>query len=580
MKLSIISYACQNVLVPCLLPCVIFCCFILNGIILNSAYCQDDTIELEVKKVIDKGVQALLNADVKSEETGIYVYTLIKSGVSPEDPKIQAILQQILEKCQTGVYVPTHDHIYETSLDIVALSSLENKEHIKYIQMMVNFLTSKQMDTGGWYYVDIVPGALGDTSMIQYAMLAYWNAGMSGIELDANVLNKACEWLLKYQDPDGGFYYQPHKKDAKKLTMTSAAVGAIGIARLLFHGDRAVKEEQKKPMGVLIDNLSKDETKTIKIKGKANFKPGELDGAADRGIDWLARNYDKTNNPQYIEHRFIYYYCYTMERMTAVHNLKKIGTRDWYQDGFVSLQKTQSPSGLWTDGIGGYAVADTCFALLFLKKATNKVLKRNVIGVGGGLLISGRGLPDNLTDITKSKTGNIAAKKSLGSMDDMLAELEKAEVVDIEATQQAIVETVQLGKPQDLIGQREKLLKLVEHKDPDIRRTAVWALSRCSVLEDAGIFVKKLDDQELDVAVEARNGLCWMSRQINGLGEPAHPRDTLTPQEEWDSVSPERQQEAIKKWRLDAKGAWEKWHFKNRPYELRDDLEEPLPKEK
>jgi hypothetical protein len=63
-----------------------------------------------------------------------------------------------------------------------------------------------------------------------------------------------------------------------------------------------------------------------------------------------------------------YYYLFSLERMAVVYNIKTIGKTDWYVWGAEDLVNAQSIDGSW---IGGYTDwhADTCFALLFLKRA-------------------------------------------------------------------------------------------------------------------------------------------------------------------------------------------------------------------
>ncbi|HLY10340.1 MAG TPA: hypothetical protein VKW04_13635, partial [Planctomycetota bacterium] len=58
-----------------------------------------------------------------------------------------------------------------------------------------------------------------------------------------------------------------------------------------------------------------------------------------------------------------YYDLYSLERAMMISKTEKLGDRDWYRDGAAFILANQGPEGEWID------TTDTCFALLFLKKA-------------------------------------------------------------------------------------------------------------------------------------------------------------------------------------------------------------------
>jgi hypothetical protein len=70
------------------------------------------------------------------------------------------------------------------------------------------------------------------------------------------------------------------------------------------------------------------------------------------------------------------YFLWTLERVGVLYNLRQIDGKDWYRWGAESLVEVQKADGSWREG--GYpgsmpayemASVDTCFALLFLKRA-------------------------------------------------------------------------------------------------------------------------------------------------------------------------------------------------------------------
>src|SRR5262249_1355787 len=56
------------------------------------------------------------------------------------------------------------------------------------------------------------------------------------------------------------------------------------------------------------------------------------------------------------------------ERVALAYDLKTIGKKDWYAWGADLLVADQTPDGSWA-GQYGQGGCDTCFALLFLRKA-------------------------------------------------------------------------------------------------------------------------------------------------------------------------------------------------------------------
>jgi len=97
--------------------------------------------------------------------------------------------------------------------------------------------------------------------------------------------------------------------------------------------------------------------------------------------NWLAVNYSAAEHPQaprgwngYEPTAFIYYYLYALERAGIVYGTETFGVHAWYGDGARYILDTQRPDGSWKtpskfDDSG--PVADTCFAILFLRRATS-----------------------------------------------------------------------------------------------------------------------------------------------------------------------------------------------------------------
>ena len=83
------------------------------------------------------------------------------------------------------------------------------------------------------------------------------------------------------------------------------------------------------------------------------------------------------------------YYLWTLERVAMIYDLKTIGGKNWYDWASKVIVEAQQDDGSWRDAFPG--AADTCFALLVLKRAnvvqdlTRDVKKRiNLKDIEGG----------------------------------------------------------------------------------------------------------------------------------------------------------------------------------------------------
>ncbi len=95
-----------------------------------------------------------------------------------------------------------------------------------------------------------------------------------------------------------------------------------------------------------------------------------VDQAIYDGLAWLDLHWTVEENPGGA--RSHYYYLYALERVGVLGQIDLIGAHRWYVDGAKHLIGAQADDGHWNSGteIEPGDVIDTCFALLFLKKAT------------------------------------------------------------------------------------------------------------------------------------------------------------------------------------------------------------------
>lgn len=545
--------------------------------------------EQEIESAIRRGVVYLKSRNPRyaTGGDGLVAYALLSAGTPLDDPVVQGLIDRIKAKVRKGAYTPGAHHFYEAGLDLMALGKADSELYRDEIEAVARYIIDGQLETGAWFYPHRPPQP-GDTSITQYAALGLWAASRAGIEVSPNVWSNLSRWLIETQFQDGSFtYHPPRARPGSMPTMTVAALGSQYIARLHLTGAGApvirpehvdgdagrgagVVEEKKK-FGVLEEIGLDRPVESIVIGNGANRgrRTGrtsiqQIDESIARGLEWLAANY----SPDMRDMTWKLYYLYALERMAALGDIADIGGNNWYADGSTFLLRTQRDEGHWS-GRRDPSVG-TSFALLFLSRATSRLLNRGGPGptVGGGLLAGGRGLPENLSEV-QLQGSEIKVQQLSGPIGALLAELENPQSVQVEQAQAGFVEQVQLGDREELIGQKERLLELLDDPRAEVRRTAVWALGRSGDIALIPHLIVALQDPAVSVMVEARNALCWISRQPGGLGLPHSPLDSVP------LVADEgARRSAIELWRADAVARWRQWYSQVRPYNQRDRLDD------
>lgn len=513
-------------------------------------------------------------------------YALHKAGESVTSSAIVSAVNEVLTRFENGQYNvgQTQDEMYEAAVVAMLLEDIDAKKYRPELEAIADYFIDNRMPEGVWSYRSTdIPG---DTSVTQYGCLGLWAATRAGVEVPDEVWDRVMLWHFQTQLGDGGFAYTPGTdlglgKGRSTLSMTSAAVGTMSIAALHLFPD-----QMQESLGVYGAALSTKEDPfarkfgVLERGGRSGLEDNPIDGQrpyrvqstfaeyqrhTHRAIGWLTKNFEPSTNsgPEM-------YYYYSLERMGALSGIQELGSHDWYDECADFLIDRQMADGSWdldyTDKDGPYPIGSS-FGILFLTRATAKLLNRLPnFAVGGGLLAGGRGLPDDLKQVELNQ-GDVKAREASGPLDELLRDLSRAGGDDLFELQEKIVEKIQLGDRSELIGQTAKLVKLVEHPQPQVRRTAMWALGRSDDLKLVRHAIAAIiDDPDTDVLVEAHAALCWFSRRPDGFGLAENPVAYLPP-----DVSDEDRKQAVDQWRKQAIKAWGEWYLRVAPYEERDD---------
>lgn len=306
----------------------------------------------EITTAIENGVESLIDRQFRDGSWGLHgdfiggrgglcLYTLLQCGVPHDHPALRRAI--------AFADSVDPDKTYATACMIMALNALRNGRKER-IEELVLDLVDWQRPDGCWAY----PHGAIDLSCTQYAALGLWVGSKRGIKIDSDVWRKLLKSVEMFRgdvqmidNPNvttgtgvqkvesAGYSYRPNRdgNQTPSGSMTTAAITVMevckaGLGRKMSRG------------------LRKDTDRQI-----------------DAAMNWMAQNFSVTKNPNG-GHQ--YYYLYGLERIGALTQREQFGPHWWYIMGAKHLLEKQDKStGAWG------SVNDTCFALLFLRRATS-----------------------------------------------------------------------------------------------------------------------------------------------------------------------------------------------------------------
>jgi hypothetical protein len=200
-----------------------------------------------------------------------------------------------------------------------------------------------------------------DNSNTQFATLALWVARRYGLPVE-NALKRVETRFRSTQRADGGWgYFDPNMRVRGPMGRSTASMTCAGLLGLAV-ADGKVSEtvREHKPGAKPARDINKDShiRKGLLALSTTIGKPVDQKGGRQGGqTPPIPRIGGRT-----------YYFLWSLERVAVALDLKTIGKKDWYAWGAEILLANQQDDGSWR---GNYAEcgADTCFALLFLKRA-------------------------------------------------------------------------------------------------------------------------------------------------------------------------------------------------------------------
>jgi len=347
--------------------------FVLEGAVApRTPIARDERLQAQVDASVARAVDWLLAAQLRDGswrhlqygfrggQTALCAYTLLRAGLPADHPSLQRAFL-FLDRVE-----PTET--YTAGLLAMAYEALRDPERRPRIERIARTIASWN-EGGEWGYPHAHEQDFGrwlelpsesDLSNTQYAVLGLRAARHAGIDTPEKVWTEIVDRTLTLQEspveanlatrkearaPAAGFRYRPNSEVS--LSMTAAGISVLEIAR---------------------------EALGNKLRGE---RLANAERAIRSGVSWLDARYTPEDNTGGSK-GWHYYAMYGVERVGTLLDLEEVGNREWYSEGARWFLKNQSDNGSFGTAkpfaVGGFHAdqdeSDTCFAILFLKRAS------------------------------------------------------------------------------------------------------------------------------------------------------------------------------------------------------------------
>ncbi len=205
-----------------------------------------------------------------------------------------------------------------------------------------------------------------DHSNMQYHALGLRACHDAGIRFEESFLKSVEAHWRKMQVADAGAKKEPLALDqaAPEKGKKPAAAGASSVMTLT--PDVAPEGWGYSGTEKTWGSMSVGAIGALCILDYMMGKDWRKDEDVLQGLQWMNKHFTVTENPQY-EKKWHYYYLYGIERVGMLFGTERIGDHKWYRTGAEYLLANQGAGGQWNDTV------DTCFAILFLRRATRRL---------------------------------------------------------------------------------------------------------------------------------------------------------------------------------------------------------------
>ncbi len=375
----------------------------------------DINVQSKVKQAIKKGVSWLQQGrHVKGHQfctsgDRLILLTYIHARGDEKHPNFQALLKKALEDPLTSTY--------DTVLIAMCLEELDRVKYQWRIHQCAQFLVDNMGPNGQIHYgkptphlppapdsnvatdsgrdpsqprtpfnkpkvkktIPVTKKRMGPTdydhSNMQYLALGLRACHDAGIRFNPALISKFKQWWMTHQIIDPKTGAMPLQLD-KKSSSGRTTVASIRIQPAGWDYDGGKINAGPKPGAK--GTMTVGAVGALCIADYILGKDWKRSKNVLAGMQWLNVNFSVTEAPN--DHRgnaWYYYYMYGLERAGMLYGTETIGKHRWYLEGAKKLLEFQAGDGHWAHQGPKKKLEcparDTCFAILFLKRATHRL---------------------------------------------------------------------------------------------------------------------------------------------------------------------------------------------------------------
>lgn len=355
--------------------------FSIEGNLQTAQYSRGSDLDGAVAAAVDRGIGYLVREQQRdgswacnqrgfvTGQTALCVYTLLHAGLPLDHPAVARGLAFLDQN--------TPEETYSSGFALLAWEATLDPRYKERMQTVLAGLLESGR-AGRWSYPEQpnddgftgwkgMPGNP-DLSNIQYAALGLRAAAHAGLSVPDKVWSDLIDTVLRLQE-------EPSLVDVP-LASGETGTGKLPIAGFRYWTGAGVSASMT-AAGISVLSVARKE-----LGPRATPKQvADVQRAVDLSIHWLGANFSLEENVGG-DVRWRFYLLYGLERVGTLNELEKIGTHEWYSEGARWLLGNQSGDGSWTDARWATdnwhthpRQYDTCFALLFLRRASRAVVR-------------------------------------------------------------------------------------------------------------------------------------------------------------------------------------------------------------
>jgi hypothetical protein len=300
--------------------------------------------------------------------------TLLECGAPPDDPAVLRVAEILRADA------PRLTKVYPLSAALFFLNRWNELRPLaendrKLAQSFALRIIAGQLTSGIWGYDGALlapdqeakllaelrqgtykparPGRHDSVSNTQFAMLALWGARKHGVPV-RDALLAAAGHFHRTQARDGHWIYSEIESGPLWATSTCAGLMALAMEKALLEDKEFVTHRPAPDPNKKGADVAKAFEYVARSIGRKKGDPGGATHMYAGGIFQADAWGDL-------------YFLWSVERLGMIYDRPSIGGKDWYEWGYPIVMKAQNADGSWDERHG--RLVDSCFALLFLKRA-------------------------------------------------------------------------------------------------------------------------------------------------------------------------------------------------------------------